>query len=237
MPEAVESAKARFVRSLADSIEAANCATWISRMSAGESHPLRIEVLGILGSVSRRGSGSTGRDNRWQVNPHSPSFDAGPSPYVRWWWLAGPFLAEDIHFQLDWVKGNGFGGVELAWIWPRWYGAFDESSIPRWLSPEWSAIIGEAKRYADQIGIGCDFTFGSCWPFGGSCVTKKTASQTFDGLSNQRLTASWEEALERPLFVLNHLSRYAFNDDRAVPAAGFRILPGRGTFCPLLRFP
>jgi len=174
--------------------------------------------------------------------PHEPEpsqtfFRCGTKPYVRWWWLAGPFRAEDTRFQLDWVKANGFGGVELAWIWPRWYGAVDESSIPRWLSPEWSAIVCEAKRYADQIGIGCDFTFGSCWPFGGSCVTQKSASQTFNGLSQQRLNASWEEPLGRPLFVLNHLSRHALTSyaNALLPALGPCLAGNRsGLFCDSL---
>ena len=39
-------------------------------------------------------------------------------PFVRWWWIRGPYHEPDIVFQLDWVKANGFGGVELAWISP-----------------------------------------------------------------------------------------------------------------------
>ena len=130
--------------------------------------------------------------------PSQRFFRCGAKPYVRWWWLAGPFCPHDIHNQLDWIKAMGFGGVELAWLWPTWLGSkIDQKSIPRWLSPEWSSLVAEAKRYADQIGLGCDFTFGSCWPFGGSCVPSENASQTFDGSPTQHLDRSWEDPLGR----------------------------------------
>jgi hypothetical protein len=138
----------------------------------------------------------------------SAFFRCGSKPYVRWWWLAGPFRDRDIERQLDWVKAMGFGGVELAWLWPSWM-RFDKAMIPAWLGPEWLALVAHAKRHADRIGLGCDFTFGSCWPFGGACVDERHASQWFDGNAAQSLRASWEEPLNRFLFVLDHLNRDA----------------------------
>src|SRR5208283_3112013 len=55
--------------------------------------------------------------NRWQSMNY---FHDTSKPYVRWWWIQGPYREPDIVFQLDWVKANGFGGVELAWIYPLW---------------------------------------------------------------------------------------------------------------------
>jgi hypothetical protein len=108
----------------------------------------------------------------------APAYFRGSSkPYVRWWWLAGPFCERDIETQLSWVKQMGFGGVELAWLWPSWLPWFDSDLIPRWLGSEWSRLVAHAKRYADRIGLGCDFTLGSCWPFGGSSVEANRASQ------------------------------------------------------------
>ncbi|HEV7998823.1 MAG TPA: hypothetical protein VGP63_03010, partial [Planctomycetaceae bacterium] len=98
--------------------------------------------------------------------------------------------------KLDWVQQMGFGGVELAWLWPNWL-LFDKDLIPAWLGPEWSALVAHAKRHADRIGLGCDFTFGSCWPFGGACVAEGHASQSFYGRPTQYLRASWEEPLNR----------------------------------------
>ena len=167
---------------------------------------------------------------------NSPFFRCGSKPYVRWWWLAGPFRDRDIEQQLDWAKAMGFGGVELAWLWPSWL-IFDEALIPDWLGPEWSALVLHAKRHADRIGLGCDFTFGSCWPFGGSCVATKHASQAFGGSPTQFLQASWEERLNDSLLVLDHLSHDALQAyGRAMMPAFEPALAGSrsGLFCDSL---
>jgi hypothetical protein len=155
--------------------------------------------------------------------PGQAFFRCGATPYVRWWWLAGPFRPEDIRSQLDWLKVMGFGGVELAWLWPNWLGStFDETAIPEWLSADWTALVSQAKQYADEIGLGCDFTFGSCWPFGGSCVLPEHASQSFDGLPAQMLGSTWEDRSGRALYALDHLNRDALEAYFAalIPAFG-----------------
>jgi hypothetical protein len=170
--------------------------------------------------------------------PTQDFFRCGTKPYVRWWWLAGPFRPNDIHDQLDWVQKMGFGGVELAWLWPTWLGSkFDEASIPNWLSPEWIALVAEAKGYADQIGLGCDFTFGSCWPFGGSCVAPEDASQSFDGVPAQTLGSTWEDRLFRPQYALDHLNRRALEGYATAMMPAFEpCLAGHrsGLFCDSL---
>jgi hypothetical protein len=165
----------------------------------------------------------------------SPYFRGGSKPYTRWWWLAGPFRREDIREQLAWIRSNGFGGVELAWLWPSWIqGARPGIS---WLGPEWSALVAFTKEEADRLGLGCDFTFGSCWPFGGSAVEASDAARTFDGLSRQRLVGSWEDDDGRPLYVLNHLDRGALRRyaDALIPAfAGGLLGSGSALFCDSL---
>jgi hypothetical protein len=142
-----------------------------------------------------------------EAPPPSPYFHGGSKPYTRWWWLAGPFGPEDIREQLEWVRSNGFGGVELAWLWPYWIHNAEPGI--KWLSPEWSALIALAKQECERLGLGCDFTFGSCWPFGGSVVRRGDAARTFHGLSRQRLRGSWEDRDASPLYVLNHLDHEA----------------------------
>ena len=53
-------------------------------------------------------------------------------PYTRWWWFASEIQNEDIKYQLEWLKENGFGGVEIAWVYPM----RGDSTIqhPKWLS-------------------------------------------------------------------------------------------------------
>jgi hypothetical protein len=149
----------------------------------------------------------------------SPYFRGGSKPYVRWWWLAGPFRREDIRDQLTWLRSNGFGGVELAWLWPSWM----EGAEPgvEWLGREWSDLVAFTKQEADRLGLGCDFTFGSCWPFGGSAVGPGEAARTFDGLSRQRLVGSWEDPAGGPPYVLNHLDRGALRSYAAAMIPAF----------------
>jgi hypothetical protein len=129
-------------------------------------------------------------------------------PYTRWWWFNGEIREGDIESQLDWVSRNGFGGVELAWVYPQEVVVRgDAPAGPKWLSPEWSARVVYAKRYADELGLGCDFTLGTSWPFGGSTVSEQDATQLFTGLSPQRLEKSWEWPTEG--YIMNHLDRHA----------------------------
>lgn len=167
-----------------------------------------------------------------------PPFGGTARPYVRWWWLAGPFRQEDIVYQLDWVKAQGFGGVELAWLFPSWLSVSGpEQGRPAWLGREWSDLVSFAKQYASRIGLGCDFTLGSCWPFGGTCVAPDDAAQTFSGPSDQRLIGSWEDDSPQPQLIVNHLRRQALENYAAamLPAfAGALAGPASALFCDSL---
>ena len=72
-------------------------------------------------------------------------------PFTRWWWFSGEIKEEDIRYQLDWVKENNFGGVEIAWVYPN-----PASYKPgeEWHSPEWSEQVEYAKKYAEEKKIG-----------------------------------------------------------------------------------
>ncbi len=143
-------------------------------------------------------------------------------PYIRWWWFSGKIDPRVVEYQLDWCKKNNFGGVELAWVYPL----PNSEPGPEWLSEELSRIIAHTKDYATKIGLGCDFTFGTAWPFGGSFIDEKDASRNFYGLSAQRLEKSWEMPHSKPGYILNHL------DHNALERYGEKI--GR-FFAPALR--
>ena len=146
--------------------------------------------------------------------------DPAARPYTRWWWFSGPIAQEVLEYQLDWAEANGFGGVEIAWVYP----SRDTVPGPRWLGPEWTELVDHAKRYADRLGLGCDFTFGSLWPFGGSCVPPEDSHQTFDGPSFRPLEQTWESSYEdRPGLVLDHLNRDALA--RYAAAMGSALAP------------
>jgi hypothetical protein len=133
---------------------------------------------------------------------HEPFYRTS-RPYTRWWWFSNEIKKDDIKYQLDWLKKNNFGGVEIAWVYPQ----PGMPRGPKWLSKEWSNLVAYAKSYCDEIGLGCDFTFGTLWPFGGTMIGPAEASKTFDGVSTARLDRSWEEP-EQGL-ILDHLDQCA----------------------------
>lgn len=151
-------------------------------------------------------------------------------PYTRWWWFAGSVTEEGIRLQLRWLQQKGFGGVEVAFV----YSLDEKPAQPPWLSPEWSRLTAVAKQTADELGLGCDFTFGTLWPFGDSQVTEADGSWTFAGPSEQRIRRSWEQPASPPSRVVNHLDRRALERYAGRVGAGLReALRGRPSalFC------
>jgi hypothetical protein len=145
-------------------------------------------------------------------------------PYTRWWWFASEIQKADIRSQLDWLKENGFGGVEIAFIYPpdRDPGA----KRLRWLSPEWTDAVTCAKRYAESIGLGCDFTFGTLWPFGGTFVRDRDRTRVYgDPAFKQLLELSWTHP--KAGNVLNHMNRGAF--ERYAKVMGAALAPALKT--------
>lgn len=153
----------------------------------------------------------------------TPPADPASRPFTRWWWFSGPIEHEVVESQLDWALANGFGGVEIAWVYPLREGRDGR----RWLSPEWTDLVVHAKRYADRLGLGCDFTFDTLWPFGGSFVLPEDSHQTFDGPSYRPLERTWESAHEdEPGLVLDHLDRDALA--RYARVMGAALAPALG---------
>ena len=109
-------------------------------------------------------------------------FENMNKPYTRYWWFASEIKKEDVKWNLDWLKENGFGGVEIAWVYPlNRNSKTDSTYTPRyeWLRKDWQDVVDYTIRYADSIGLGCDLTFGTLWPFGDSFVPFEQATQKF----------------------------------------------------------
>ena len=128
-------------------------------------------------------------------------------PYTRWWWFASELDTLDVKYQLEWLKEQGFGGVEIAWIYPM----HGDSTVKRvdWLSTEWSEAVAYAKRIADALGLGCDFTYGTLWPFNEVGLPDEDGSRGFyDSISPVNRTLTWEHP--KKARILNHLDKEAF---------------------------
>jgi len=185
-------------------------------------------LVGLVagGAACHKGCGHTvASAHPTAANREAVTFYKSGKPYTRWWWFATQMKKEDIAADLDWVKQKGFGGVEVAWIYPDWWRDEELAKLsppPKWLSPEWSDLVSYAKQYAEQIGLGCDFTFGSAWPFGDSQVKKKDAEGMFDEPeAEQSIRDHWD--YPDKALVIDHLSRRAF--DRYAERTGKALAP------------
>ena len=152
-------------------------------------------------------------------------------PYTRWWWFASVIDTNDVKYQLDWLAENGFGGTEIAWVYP--YGTDSLAPRQEWLSPEWSSVVAFAKRYSDKLGLGCDFTFGTLWPFGDSYIPPGEGQLHYgDTTAPLRRRITWEHP--KKFRTLNHMDKGALvNYSARVGGALAEALKGRKSalFC------
>lgn len=156
----------------------------------------------------------------YEMGSPQPGNYSNGKPWTRWWWHASIFTKADIRNQLVWLKDNNFGGVEVAFIYP--VNRNPEGERFEWLGEEWQKMVVYAKQCADSLGLGCDFTFGTLWPFGGTFVNDEDRTQIFgDSLFKQPLRLSWTHPDTGN--VINHLSKPAF--DRYAKVMGEALAP------------
>ncbi len=128
-------------------------------------------------------------------------------PYTRWWWHSAEIDTNDVRDQLIWMKEHEFGGVEIAWIYPMY--CAPDTPHPDFLSEEWAKPVNYAKHIADSLGLGCDFTFGTMWPF--ADVDLPDGDQTrnfFDSVEIARRPLVWDHPREAR--IINHLDKQVF---------------------------
>ena len=129
-------------------------------------------------------------------------------PYARYWWFAQEMDTLTIRDNLDWLKTHGFGGVEVAFVYPlNRMDKRDTAYIPRdeWLGPEWQNAVRYTRDYAAELGLGCDLTGGSLWPFGDVGLDSTIASRTYGRPDyRQPITAHW--AWPQQGLVVDHLT-------------------------------
>ena len=146
--------------------------------------------------------------------PAKPLY-ANYKPYTRWWWFSSEIDKHDVRDQLVWLRDHDFGGVEIAWIYPM--GLNSTTIHPDFLSPEWAESVNYAKKVADSLGLGCDFTYGTLWPF--SDIDLPASDQTRNYFENEACNAgkpvesaergyTWD--FPRTARILNHLDKNAF---------------------------
>lgn len=152
-------------------------------------------------------------------------------PFTRWWWFASEIDTRDVEYQLNWLKDNHFGGVEIAFMYP--FGNDPNARRYAWLSREFIDAVTFAKRHCDRIGLGFDLTFGTLWPFGDSRVPEEEGAIQFgETTSPKTMHRTWE--LPESGRVIDHLSRIALDHyaDR-LGSAFAPVMTGKptGLFC------
>ncbi len=156
-----------------------------------------------LGALTAALTGCRHADEQSETSTLYPTF----KPYTRWWWHSAEIDPNDVRNQLIWLHDHEFGGVEIAWIYPM----FCDSTTPHpaFLSEEWARPVEVAKHVADSLGMGCDFTFGTMWPF--ADVDLPDGDQTrnfFDSVEIARRPLVWDHPREAR--IINHLNKDVF---------------------------
>ena len=87
---------------------------------------------------------------------------------MRWWWFGPAVTKPELQRELEQMKAEGIGGVEIAALYPL---ALDDPRTGfhnlQFLSDEHLDAIRFAATTARKLGLRVDITLGSGWPFGG----------------------------------------------------------------------
>lgn len=87
---------------------------------------------------------------------------------MRWWWFGPAVTKPELRRELEQMKAEGIGGVEIATLYPL---ALDDPTTgfhnQPFLSDEHLDAIRFAVTKARELGLRVDITLGSGWPLGG----------------------------------------------------------------------
>lgn len=125
----------------------------------------------------------------------SPPPDA--RPMVRWWWFGPAQTEEMIQADLNAIASGGWGGVELAVVYPL---SIDGEPAPyEYLSPTFLQRVGFAAERAHELGLRFDLTLGGGWSYGGPHIPRELAAKRlcWDVVEVAPQEATWPVAAAR----------------------------------------
>ena len=96
---------------------------------------------------------------------------------MRWWWFGLAVEKPEIRRELEQMKADGIGGVELAFVYPQVVddpakGLVNEPFLSGPMLDNVSYAASEGRR----LGLRVDVTLGSGWPYGGPSTTLAEAA-------------------------------------------------------------
>ena len=98
-------------------------------------------------------------------------------PMVRWWWFGVAVEKPEILRELQQMKADGIGGVELAFVYPQVIDNPAKGLVnQRFLSPAMLDDVSYAQAEGRKLGLRVDVTLGSGWPYGGPETTLADAA-------------------------------------------------------------
>ena len=90
---------------------------------------------------------------------------------MRWWWFGPAVTRPELQRELEQMKAEGIGGVEIATLYPL---ALDDTQTGfhnlKYLSDEHLSALQFAVSEARKLGLRVDVTLGTGWPLGGPHV-------------------------------------------------------------------
>jgi hypothetical protein len=105
---------------------------------------------------------------------HPPS---GSKPMMRWWWFGLAVEKAEIRRELEQMKADGIGGVELAFVYPQVVDDPAKGVVNEpFLSGPMLDDVSYAAREGRRLGLRMDVTLGSGWPYGGPATTPAEAA-------------------------------------------------------------
>jgi hypothetical protein len=98
-------------------------------------------------------------------------------PMVRWWWFGVAVEKPEILRELEQMKADGIGGIELAFEYPQTLNdpARGLENLP-FLSPAMLDAVTYAQSEGRRLGLRVDVTLCSGWPYGGPSTTLANAA-------------------------------------------------------------
>jgi alpha-L-rhamnosidase len=102
---------------------------------------------------------------------------ADSKPMMRWWWFGTAVEKPELLRELQQMKADGIGGVELAFVYPQVLDDPAKNLINEpFLSPAMLDNVRFAQSEARKLGLRVDVTLGSGWPYGGPATTLEEAA-------------------------------------------------------------
>ncbi|MDT7815555.1 MAG: hypothetical protein QOJ42_5471 [Acidobacteriaceae bacterium] len=102
---------------------------------------------------------------------------AGAKPMMRWWWFGLAVEKPEIRREMEQMKADGIGGVELAFVYPQVLDDPAKGLVNEpFLSGPMLDKVGYAASEGRRLGLRVDVTLGSGWPYGGPATTPAEAA-------------------------------------------------------------